>query len=214
MSAPPPSTPAHTAAVLARARQGDEPARDALFAGAVPPLLTYVRVRLGDRLRSKVEPLDVVQDTFAAALPALADFEAQGPGSFLAWLCRIAERQIAGLADHFDAKKRRPRGEATPWSAIATRLVAGGTAPGSVAARRDEHDRLEAALAALGDDERAVVLLHFFEERPLRQVAAALGLSTTTAHRLVGRATARLGALLAQAHGATDERGAPPASST
>ena len=201
--APSPTTPCTTAQLLDRARAGDEAARDQLFTTAVPPLLTYVRVRLGTKLAALVEPADVVQDTFAAALASMAEFEPVGKGAFVAWLCRIAERQIHGLADHFAAGKRRLPGQATPWTAIATRLFAAGTSPGSAAARNDERQRLERALHELPDNEREVVLLCFFEERALRDVAEASGRATTTVHRLLGRATAHLGETLGRALDAT-----------
>lgn len=185
-----------TARLLDRARAGDEAARDALFAAAIPSLLVYVRARLGERLRALAEPADVAQDAVAAALPMLATFEPTGAGAFVAWLCRIAERRIHGLADHFAAGKRREAAPISSWSTLATRLVAAGTSPGTAVARDDERQRLAAALLQLADDERDVVLLHYFETRSLRDIATATQRPLTTVHRLLGRATARLGAAL------------------
>lgn len=85
-----------TLRLLERARAGDDAARDALFAAALPPLLVYVRARLGAGLGARVEPADVVQDALVAALPALPTFEPRGAGSFVAWLCRIAALRRRG----------------------------------------------------------------------------------------------------------------------
>jgi RNA polymerase sigma factor (sigma-70 family) len=183
-----------TLRLLERARAGDEAARDALFTAALPPLLVYVRARLGAGLGARVEPADVVQDALVAALPALPTFEARGSGSFVAWLCRIAERRLHALVDHFAAGKRREASPASPWSAVATRLCAASTSPGTAAVRNEERERLGAALLDLAADEREVVLQHFFEARSLREIATTLSLPTTTVHRLLGRATTRLGA--------------------
>lgn len=204
-TAPASPEPAVTALLLERARAGDEPARDRVFAAALPPLTTYVRVRLGAGLAQRVEPGDVVQDTIATALPRLPEFVPAGPGAFVAWLCRIAERRIHDLIDHFAAARRRTPVAPSPWTDIATRLCAAGTSPGSAAARDDERQRLEAALLGLADDEREVVLLHFFEDRSLRDIAAATGRATTTVHRSLGRATARLGKALGAPTGRGDQ---------
>lgn len=187
-----------TARLLDRARAGDEAARDALFTAAIPSLLVYVRARLGAGLAARVEPADVVQEALVAALPALATFEPVGSGAFVAWLCRIAERRIHALADHFAAGKRRDVTPVTSWSAVATRLCALTTSPGSAVARADERERLAAALLGLAADEREVVLQHWFEARSLREIAAAMQLPTTTVHRVLGRAMARLGASLGE----------------
>lgn len=196
----PPSAPGSehpTVALLARAQRGEEAARDALFRAAVPALLTYVRVRLGAALRSRVEPEDVVHEAVMAALPQLATFTAAGPGAFVAWLCRIAEHCITALADHHGARKRTPPGPQQAFSDVATRLVAGGREPASSAAWRDERARVEAALQRLPDDLRDVLLRHYFQDQSLRDIAAATGRSVTTTHRLLGRAAATLGAALA-----------------
>lgn len=187
-----------TARLLDRVRAGDEAARDALFTAAVPSLLVYVRARLGAGLAARVEPADVVQDALVLALPALAKFEPGGPGSFVAWLCRIAERRIHALVDHFAAGKRREPTPVTSWSTIATRLCAASTSPGTAVARADERERLGAALLALAGDEREVVLQHWFEARSLREIAATMQLPPTTVHRVLGRAMARLGASLGE----------------
>ncbi|MCA8969295.1 MAG: sigma-70 family RNA polymerase sigma factor [Planctomycetes bacterium] len=193
----PPTSAPLTLQLLQRIRAGDVGAREELFAGAVPPLLTYVRVRLGPRLASKVEPIDVVQDALAAALPKIDEFEPHGRGAFVAWLCRIAERQIHDLHDHFSAKKRDANRVVSEWSDIATRLCAAGTNPLSAAARNDERIRLEAALLELESGERDVILAIYFEGRSLREFAELEGVALTSLHRMLGRAIAKLGTALA-----------------
>ena len=183
----------HTRALLARARQGDEDARDALFTRALPPLRVYIRLRLGAFLRQKLEPEDVLQETLAAALPALSGFEPAGPGALVGWLCRIAERQIAALADHHGARKRSPGGAPVPWSQVATRLLAQDAGPASAAHRADELRQLEAALLRLPDADRQALLLHHFQGLTVRDLAAAIGQSATATHRLLGRSLAVLG---------------------
>ncbi|MBI3417890.1 MAG: sigma-70 family RNA polymerase sigma factor [Verrucomicrobia bacterium] len=51
---------------------------------------------------------------------------------------------------------------------------------------------LEEAMARLGQDERDAVVLRFFENRTVREVAAALGLREAAAQKRINRATERL----------------------
>jgi RNA polymerase sigma factor (sigma-70 family) len=54
---------------------------------------------------------------------------------------------------------------------------------------------------ALHEDERQALLLRYFEERTLDDMAATLGTSPTSVRRLLGRAMARLGERLGASGG-------------
>src|SRR5258705_120811 len=67
------------------------------------------------------------------------------------------------------------------------------------AALSEGKQRLADAMAALPDDERDVLLLRFFQDLALDDIAHRTGRSEAGVRRLLGRATARLGGLLAGA---------------
>ena len=99
-----------TADLVARARAGDRDAYDRLFALAADRVLLFLRVRLGPELAARVEPMDVLQETYVEALSGFARFEYRGDDTFARWLCRIAENKLHGLAKFHGAQKRRSAG--------------------------------------------------------------------------------------------------------
>lgn len=57
-------------------------------------------------------------------------------------------------------------------------------------------DEIDESLATLGEDERAAILLRFFENKSLREVGASMGITEDTAQKRVSRALDRLRDLL------------------
>jgi RNA polymerase sigma-70 factor (ECF subfamily) len=167
-----------------------------LFARSADRVLLFIRMRLGTKLAARMEPMDVLQDTWVEAQRGFDGFASRGRGSFTAWLCRIAENRIRALADHHGAAKRTPPGEPLPVSRVLERARADATGPVTAAARSEDRERLERALGGLEADEREALLMRHFLGRTFEEVAEALDLPPTTARRLVGRATARLGRIL------------------
>ncbi len=183
--------------LLGRARAGDAPAYDELFARAIERVLVFVRARLGPRLAGKLEPMDLLQETYAEAHKAFASFEYRGDGSFVRWLCRIAENQIRGQANHFGAAKRRSPGGVLPVTRVLERARTTATGPGTALGRVEDRDRLVEALAKLTEEERQAILLRFFQDRTIDEIATALETSASSARRILGRAVERLGAMVA-----------------
>lgn len=70
-------------------------------------------------------------------------------------------------------------------------------AAGDVSATVAERSRLEAALARLSPQQRAAVVLRYYQDLPDRQVAEALGCPVGTARSHAARGVARLRRLLA-----------------
>lgn len=189
----PPQISRLSARLLRRARGGEREAYDQLFALATDRVLLYIRVRLEGPLRMRVDPLDVLQETYLEAHRSFDRFEDRGERSFTRWLCRIAERTLGGLRDHHRARKRRPPRRLLTRSTILRNLRASGVDPRTVAERREELERLRDALSSLEPPERKALLLRYFQERTIDEIAAEIGKSATSVRRLLGRATARLG---------------------
>jgi len=60
--------------LVLRAQQGDTDALNRLFERYYGRVQRIVRLRLGSRLREKVESGDILQETFIAAVRSLEDF--------------------------------------------------------------------------------------------------------------------------------------------
>lgn len=186
-------------ALLERARAGDAAAFGALFAHSAPATLFFVRARLGKKLRTKVESIDVLQDAYLDAWRAFDGFDGRDAAAFAKWVARIVENRIRGLADHFGARKRAiPEGMAHV-STIVDLEAEKGKGPATEAAARDERDRVLLALADLDPLEREAILLRYYQNRSVEEIAGLLGQSETSTRRLIGKATARLGRILEEA---------------
>jgi len=185
-----------TEELSAGAQRGDREAYEALFARVADRLLLYVQLRLGPNLAGRLEPMDLVQDTYLAALRAFEGFEPREPGAFSRWLFRIADNRLRDAVDHFAALKRQALEGAARDSQALSRLRAEAASPATESQRRERVASLERALASLAEDERRAVELRHFHEEPYAGVGAELGVSEATARRLVARAHVRLGAQL------------------
>lgn len=181
--------PDATRVLLDRARSGARDAYERLFALAADRLLLYIRLRLGAGLRGKVDSMDVLQETFLEAHEALPGFQAAEDGAFARWLCRIAENRIRGLADHHGARKRIPPADRRPVADV----LAAHAGPSTIASRKETRERLERALERLDPEEQQALLLRYFEDRTVEEVAERLGRSPTATRRLLGRAVLALG---------------------
>ena len=176
---------------LARARAGDEPAREELLVSVAERVLLYARARLGGS-RLELEPLDLVQETFVAALQGLDGFRGER-AQFLSWICSIAEHRLLDIAKRGNAQKRQPPGGLCAASALLERARASTSGPWTRAVRLERSEHLHAALASLAEDEREVVLARHFRDESLEEIARAMGRSASASRRLLARALQRLG---------------------
>ena len=172
-------------ALVAEARHGDQKAFAQLLErheGRVLRVLRLLGVPADDRE-------DVAQEVFVRVFRHLGRFR---PGlSFSGWVYRIT----VNLAhDHRRGSARRTRGEAV-WREAAGHPTAGPTAAAELETA-DRRRRLETLLLGLSERERAVFVLCELEEQETRQVARALGISSITVRRHLGRARARLQSLV------------------
>src|SRR5210317_412076 len=87
------------------AKEGDESARNQLCDVYVERVRRIVRLRMGGELRSKLDSMDIVQDSLMSALRDMKNFNYSNEGDFLRWLSRIAENQIRGNLDQLHAAK-------------------------------------------------------------------------------------------------------------
>lgn len=188
--------PASTLELVRRARDGDREAYDRLFALAADRVLLFVRLRAGKDLLARLEPLDILQEVYLSAHKDFARFVPRGRGSFSAWLCGIAANRMRDLVDYHGAKKRQAGGEQLPITRVLDGAGAGPTGPLSAAARVERSERLATELARLEDEEREALLLRFFEDLTIDEVAGRIGRSPTMTRRLLGKAMMRLGSKL------------------
>jgi RNA polymerase sigma-70 factor, ECF subfamily len=136
---------------------------------------------------------DVVQETFLKAYRQLSRFEARA--DFRTWLHRIA---VNCSIDYIRARRSREIGHdvADLEDAAADVSLGAAPAPDRLALSAEIDERVREALGGLTAMERAAFMLRHVEGRPIREVAAALGLKTEAAKNSIFRAVRKMRAAL------------------
>jgi RNA polymerase sigma-70 factor (ECF subfamily) len=195
---------ADTEHLLERAATGDRAARDELLRRHRGRLARMVAVRFDPRLAARVDPSDVVQEALAEAAVGLDRYLRERPLPFYPWLRRLAQRRLTDLhRRHVQARRRSVTREVGPPGlpdhsalALAERLFASTPNPSAGLRHRERRDRVRAALAALPEQDREVLVLRILEALPTRETAAVLGISEVAVRSRQVRALDRLKALL------------------
>ncbi len=154
------------AVLIARAREGDRAAADALLRPLVPRIRNLVRYLV----RGDSEVDDIAQLAMVAILRGLPGFRAEG--AFLAWVDRIVVREAISQAKR-GRRERAQRADAAPE----LRVVGGDT---SLAERYENRREAARLLDALPPEQRQAIVLHHVAGMSVPEVADALGLPFDT----------------------------------
>ena len=189
--------------LLDRSAGGDVAARNQLLARHRARLRRMVAVRMDPRLAARVDPSDVVQEALADAARKLDRYLRDRPLPFYPWLRAIAwDRVLNAHRRHLHARRRSVVREEPPAlpdasaAALADRLFARGSSPSRRARLADDRDRVRAALAALPDRDREVLVLRYLEGLSVAETAAVLGITEVNTRVRHLRAIERLRGLI------------------
>jgi RNA polymerase sigma-70 factor, ECF subfamily len=166
--------------LVVRAQGGDHGAFAALAAASIGRLSAVARLTLHDRQRAD----DAVQEALVEAWRNIRGL--RDPDRFEAWLHRLLMRAC------FDEVRRERRHQVVeiPMPAL------GGLSVAAADRHLDIHDQLERGLRNLAADQRAVIVLTYYLDLPLAEVARVLDLPVGTAKSRLNRALAALRARL------------------
>ncbi len=120
---------------------------------------------------------DAVQETFLKALRGWADF--RGEASRKTWLTRIAIRTCCDMRRTF-------------WFRHMDRRVTPDCLPEPIAPVDENDQSLTLAVMRLPRKLREAVLLYYYQEMPVKEVAAALGISQPSVSDRLRRAREKL----------------------
>jgi len=200
---------ADTEELLRLVARGDRAARGPLLQRHSGRLRRMIDLRLDPRLRARVDPSDVLQESLAEADRKLSDYARRRPLPFYPWLRRLAwERLVKAHRAHLARAKRSVRREEPgvlrlsdeSVAELAQRLASSASSPSRHALGVELEGRVRAALALLSAADREVLVLRYLEQLPLREVAAVLGLGASAVKMRHFRALERLRALLEAGH--------------
>lgn len=186
--------------LLRQARAGSGPALGQLLELYRSYLSLLARLQIGRRLQGKVDPADLVQETFLEAHRNWVQFRGMSEGELVQWLRQILASRLSELIRRYLGTRRRDvrleralAGELDQSSHVLDRgLVAPQSSPSQQAARREQAVLLADALERLPEDYREVIILHHMEELSLPEVARRMGRSEHSVEKLWARALARL----------------------
>ena len=189
--------------LLQRARTGDAAALGQLLELYRNYLRLQARALLGTGLRVRLDPSDLVQETFLDAARDFAEFAGGTERELVAWLRQVLIRNVADQVKRHQSQKRDVRRGESLEALLersgrdAEQALAQGISPPSAHARRREQAVVLAdALAALPPDYREVIILRHLEHRSFGEIATRLGRSAGAVRMLWTRALGKLHRIL------------------
>jgi RNA polymerase sigma-70 factor (ECF subfamily) len=178
------------AALAGRTHPDSNLALDRLYERCTPRLLSYIRLKLGRTLRERLESRDILQATLLKSFQHLGEFRGSDGQALLAWLARIADREIVDRAD-YHRRQRRDAGRESPVDDHPD-LTARVRSVLSQVIIEEQAGELEAALDAISDAHREIILLRKFEDLSFKDIAGRLGKSEDACRMLLARALTAL----------------------
>ena len=182
-----------TCDLVERFKRGEQGAFSLLFGKYRRRLAVLVHYKMSDDLRSQLEVDDILQEVFLAAAQGLERFNYQSPGSFMAWLSRIADHAVVDAARYENRQKRRAeemlsfKTESNPNGAEPMDLMT----PSRVFAQRESAQALLRKMDVLSPEYREVILLAKFEGLTMFEISKRLGKSRESVALLLHRALMR-----------------------
>ena len=176
---------------------------DAEAGRVLEPFRKYLRVlahvHLDARLRGKLDPSDVVQQTLLRACVGFDQLRAREPGVVAAWLRKILARTLADAVRDLERAKRDVGRERSlqqaldqSSSALEAFLAADQSSPSERAERNEQLLRLADALWALPEATREAVVLKHCKGWTLAQIADHLGRTPSAVASLLHRGLRQL----------------------
>jgi RNA polymerase sigma-70 factor, ECF subfamily len=171
--------------LLSRARAGDAEAFRVIFDREAPG----VRRFLGDLLRDEAAADEGTQETFVRAHQRLGTLEQAG--KLQGWLFGIARMVF------FEQLRRKRRDGPPVTPAVEPREVDRAPSPEAVLLSAESGRMLEGALADLGEDRRAALLMRIDHDLGYGEIASAMGWTLQKVKNEIHRARLQLRASLA-----------------
>ena len=184
--------------LLSRLGGGDQSALERLMEMHRIYLRKLVDVRMEPGLRRRVDPSDVVQETYIVVSQRIEKYLKNPPASFRVWLRSTAVEKLIDLRRRHLAKKRSIGREIHLSDASSMALARGlfGGRPSQILQRKELAEQVRQIIMQLGDTDREILLLRHVEELSNSEAAEVLFIEPDTARKRLGRAMIRLTTLL------------------
>lgn len=190
-----------TERLLEEAKGGDDhKAFDDLFSRHRDYLCKVVALRLDPRIKSRIDPSDVVQEAQMEAFRRFDDYLVRRPMPFRLWLRKTTCERLLVLQRYHRANRRNvERDVGIPDRsafALVEQLIGSGSAPSRRLERSETTRRVRQVLAQLSEPDREILLMRNLEGLSNQEVAEVLDIEPAAASQRYGRALLRLRKLL------------------
>ena len=192
---------AETAALLEQIARGDRQALESLLARHRDHLHSFVEFHLDPRVRARLDPSDLVQDTQLEVVQRMDDFLRRRPMPFHLWVRKTAyERLMRVRRDHLHRACRSVEREVA-WPErssllLARPLIDARPSPSRILQARELAERVSCAVAELSERDREILLLREADDLSYAEIASLLEIDPATARKRYGRALIRLQQIL------------------
>ena len=195
------SDSAETARLLAQAASDQQSALAGLLKHHRQYLRRIVELRFDNRLRARIDPSDVVQETQMEAHRRFADYLRRRPMPFKLWLRKTAQQRLCDLQREHLVAQNRSVGREKPQPdhsslMLAAPLAGRGPSPSEQVARRDFEQQVALVVGELSENDRDVLLMRHVEGLSHQEIACLLDVDAAAARKRYGRALLRLRKLL------------------
>ncbi|MHC4515402.1 MAG: RNA polymerase sigma factor [Planctomycetota bacterium] len=158
-----------------------------------------IHSKMDARLRSVLEPDDVMQDVMIAAYRSIGDADFPSAQAFRRWLGVLVQNRLVDLARRYFGTKRRcgtttsldetagPGDSGAPVRAR-ERVPSYDPSPSSIATRREAAEALEHVLACIPPHYRQIIRLVQIERLSTREIAARMGKKPEAVRKCLSRA--------------------------
>ena len=147
-------------------------------------LKLIAQTQINRRLQTRVDPSDVVQETYLDAHQGFAEFRGGTEAELIAWLRKILARNICDQAKRHGAQQRDIKREQSLEAAmnhssmhLANALGDSITSPSCQAVKREQAVLIADAIAQLPEEQRTVITMRQMSRIPFTEIAEHLGKS-------------------------------------
>jgi RNA polymerase sigma-70 factor (ECF subfamily) len=197
--------------LLRRAGEGDTVALGQLLESYRRRLRRMVYLRLDPRLQGRIDPSDVLQESYLEASQRLSEYLREPKMPFFLWLRFLTGQRLLALRrQHLGTQARDAAREISLYqgampeassACLAAQLLGKMTTPLQAALRAEMKIRLQEVLNGMDPLDREVLALRHFEQLNNAETAQALGITESGASSRYVRALKRLKDILSQAPG-------------
>lgn len=201
--------------LVEQAVRGDSQAWKRLMNDHWPRLRRMVALRMDPRVQGRVDPSDVVQESFIDAARRLPEYAKNPTMPFFVWLRWLAgQRLMEQHRRHLGAQARDASREVSLYHGafpeataadLAVNVMGEFSTPSHEAIRFEQIKRLQEALESLEPIDREILVLRHFEQLSNGEAAEVLHLEKSTASKRYTRAILRLKDVLVAMPGGSED---------